>query len=49
MLKGGRRFHKEDRRYRRGRGPELVVVLDGEGRKRGGQNGAADVAEGRRE
>ena len=31
ISKVGRRFHKEDRRYRRGRGPELVVVLDGVG------------------
>ena len=29
--KVGRRFHKEDRRYRRRSGPELVVVLDGVG------------------
>jgi hypothetical protein len=31
MSEVGRRFHKEDRRYTRGRGPEFVVVLDGVG------------------
>ena len=28
ISKVGRRFHKEDRRYRRGRGLKLVVVLE---------------------